>query len=206
MLSLSSANANKRHSPTENQPPSIMASERLRPELGPSVWTHPLVWLPLLALFNVGGFALLGACGLWAWAALAALVALLAALLLIVTWAMGPCHGNSTKAFHADSLCLAHGKIFMSRAPGRGSSVEQDLAEVKRQGVTCVVTLLSHDELQRVGLQRAVEVEGMSWLHLDLRDRWIPWDSEAYLMDLVLPLVDALQVANGSLGCLWSHV
>ena len=44
-----------------------------------------------------------------------------------------------------------------------------------------------------VGLQRAVEAEGMSWLHLDLRDRWIPWDSEAYLMDLVLPLVDALQ-------------
>jgi len=23
----------------------------------------------------------------------------------------------------------------------------------------------------------AVEAKGMSWQHLDLRDKWIPWDS-----------------------------
>ena len=34
---------------------------------------------------------------------------------------------------------------------------------------------------------------GMDWHYCELRDKWIPWNSEVYLKEMVLPLVQRLQ-------------
>lgn len=59
-------------------------------------------------------------------------------------------------------------------------TLEEDLSKVKALKASSVVTLLSSEEMEILGMTHmgpAVEAKGMSWQHLDLRDKWIPWDS-----------------------------
>ncbi|CAL1165841.1 unnamed protein product [Cladocopium goreaui] len=119
---------------------------------------------------------------------------------LVGTWLFGcRCFLNTSKkpSYLVDTLELpCGGQILMSNAPGKYRTVEEDLSKVKALKASSVVTLLSSEEMEILGMTHmgpAVEAKGMSWHHLDLRDKWIPWDSEAYLHDLVLPLVHRLQ-------------
>ena len=67
----------------------------------------------------------------------------------------------------------------MSHAPGKFRTLREDLAQVKSYHVDLVVTLLSEEEMEILGLNHmgtAVEAEGMNWKHVELRDKWIPWD------------------------------
>lgn len=101
------------------------------------------------------------------------------------TWLLGcRCFLQTSKrsSYWADELPLPGpgGRIWMSHAPGKFRTLREDLAQVKSYQVDLVVTLLSEEEMEILGLNHmgaAVEAEGMSWKYVELRDKWIPWDA-----------------------------
>lgn len=168
-------------------------------DLRPPACTHPLICLPLLSLLSTASALCFGAVSHRA-AVVSTFIAAGVASALVGTWLFGcRCFLNTSKkpSYLVDTLELpCGGQILMSNAPGKYRTVEEDLSKVKALKASSVVTLLSSEEMEILGMTHmgpAVEAKGMSWHHLDLRDKWIPWDSEAYLHDLVLPLVHRLQ-------------
>ncbi|CAK9027279.1 Elongation factor 3B [Durusdinium trenchii] len=164
--------------------------------------THPLVWLPLLCILAASV-----ALGIGDWCSICALVpgivAMAVAAGLTCTWLMGHpcCHDTRKASYFIDTLALpCGGQVLMSHAPGSRRTWQpnlvEDLGAVQRLKATCVVTLLASEELETLGLQElgvAVEAAGMDWHYCELRDKWIPWNSEVYLKEMVLPLVQRLQ-------------
>ena len=193
---------------------SILASYQEVQRSDPRCWTHPLVLLPAVSLFCIacgsiiqvaGCGALCTSCGV-----ILHLVACGVLALLSVTWLLGytpkksevPCPEEAAP-YYADVLCLsAGGEILMSHAPGRRTrqshrSLSSDVSRVKHHyDVDVVVTLLSLTELESMSCESmgaCVEAEGMVWMYLNLRDKWVPWNSQAYLSELVLPLTGYLR-------------
>ena len=188
------------------------AQEALYQEVEPSdprCWTHPVVLLPVMSmLLALCGIILAGSCTdafcMWC-AVLLYSVAFSGVVLLGGTWILGckseKVHSPSSEdaiPYQTDILQLnGGGQILMSHAPGRRTrncyrSLSADVSRLRHHyGVDIVVTLLSSIELASMSCQSmgaCVEAEGMVWMHFDLRDKWIPWNSQAYLSCLVLPL------------------
>ena len=176
---------------------------------GPRCWTHPLVLLPAMSLlFFICGLVVSGCCGDFVCtccAVLSYLVALGGVSFLGTTWILGhrspkAYSGGSEEVtlYQTDVLRLDSGsEILMSHAPGRRTrrsfrSLSADVSQLKHHyGVDIVVTLLSSNELEAMSCQNlraCVEEEGMVWMYLDLRDKWIPWNSQEYLSRVVLPV------------------
>lgn len=184
-----------------------VAWEEPRP---PACWSHPLVLLPsasaaLLvlsgALWQLTGRGPLVSAVLM----LSCISALGLASLLAILWCLGeaccrkegPRPGGQNPPFLVDFLEVGAGSIGMSIAPGRKRKAQQrDLfkdVRALRYDFRCdvVVTLLEHRELQVMEVERmgeAVEAEGMAWLHFPIRDKWIPGDTRAFLVEVVAPV------------------
>lgn len=83
----------------------------------------------------------------------------------------------------------------MSRAPQF-----TDLATLAEE-VSSVTTVLSDEEMEFLeleGMGEQLEAHGVHWKHFKLRDKWIPWDSKAFL-ELLLPLIHRLEARQSIL-------
>lgn len=184
----------------------------------PTCWTHPLVWLPSsLAALLLCGFLLVAVGGAFATAAAAVLlfIAVLLCSVVLVLWLLGCacCRDEGFKPsaastqpepFHADVLRLpgGGGEVAMSYAPGRQRkqhqrNLQDDVSSVRRDyQVDVVVTLLEQRELDVMNchhMMESVEQEGMVWHHFQVRDKWVPWNSSAYVQEVVMPLLQRLR-------------
>ncbi|CAE8687447.1 unnamed protein product, partial [Polarella glacialis] len=190
----------------------------------PSLWTHPLVCLPvcLSSLFVCGlSVRATGTAGLVgeviAWTALAS--SLVGCCLLGCLWLLGtPCcrdEGPKVLAgerrpepFHADVLQVpGGGELAMSYAPGRKRGQDQrnlqdDVAAIRRKyKIDAIVTLLEERELQVMQCERmceTIEAEGMVWIYFSVRDKWVPGplSTDSFLQQLVLPVARRLQAGQ----------
>ena len=168
--------------------------------------------LPATALFATGSASLIAGCCDRFLCSLCAVLLYLVTLSVVAllggAWVLGhskkwPEQGSEEiTLFEADVLPLDFGQILMSYAPGRRTrsthrSLSADVSQLKhRYGVDIIVSLLSPTELESMSYQNMgayVEAEGIMWMHLELRDKWIPWNSQTYLSQLVIPLTQYLR-------------
>ena len=107
-------------------------------------------------------------------------------LLLGGTWGLGCrcCRDKRRLAFRVDPLEVANGRIFMSRAPSIA-----DLGDLR---VSCVVSLLSEQELLDLQLEGIEQLPHVQWSYFQLRDKWIPYNSRGFL-ELLVALLDRLE-------------